>query len=149
MKLLHFAVFCFLLFVTACAHVSEMRAGIEALEGKNIAEATDLLGEPSEIKKGETYDEYIWDYQHEERAPSNVRTTSSAATPELGQEPTNVAHSTLSCFIRFSVDKKQIIRGWRYKGDQQACGVAHTKWIQKLKDYAKSHPKETTEKKAP
>jgi len=129
--------------LVACAHVSEMREGIEALEGKDISEATNILGQPSEIKEGKSFDVYIWDYQYEATAPQGVRTTSAAATPDPDQVPSNASHSTRSCFIKFDVDKKKIIRGWYYKGDQQGCGVAHTKWIQKLKEYAIAHPKQS------
>ena len=141
MKTLYLVVFSISVVLSACAKVSEMREGIMALEGKNIAEAIGVLGEPNEIKKGKSFDSYIWNYQHETQVSDNVRTTSSAATPDLDQTPKNETPSTQSCYIKFEVDKKEIIKGWYYKGDQQGCGVAHTKWIQKLKDYAKTHPK--------
>jgi len=48
---------------------------------------------------------------------------------------------TRTCYIKFEVNKDDIIKGWFYKGDQRGCGLAHTQWIQKLKDYANTHPK--------
>lgn len=141
MKTFHLTVFFLSVLLAACAQVSEMREGIVALEGKNIAEAITVLGEPNEIQKGKSLDAYIWNYHHETQVSENIRTTSSATTPTLDQKPKNESPSTQSCYIKFDVDKKEIIRGWYYKGDQQGCGVAHTKWIQKLKDYAKTHPK--------
>jgi len=142
MKTPYFILFLLPILLVACAEVSEMKEGIVALEGKNISEATRLLGEPTEIKKGTDFDSYIWDYQSELRSPSNVRTTSSAAAPGNEQAPESDNPTIRTCYIKFEVDKNEIIKGWHYKGDQQGCGMAHTQWIQKLKDYAKSHSAE-------
>jgi len=148
MKPLHLILILAVVFPVACAHVSEMQEGIEALEGKNVVEATALLGEPNQIQPGKDNDSYIWDYQHETEVSKNVRTTSAAATPgqeqeqEQKQAQSSDSQSTQSCYIKLEVDKNKIIKGWYYKGDQQGCGWGHTQWIQKLKDYARLHPKE-------
>jgi hypothetical protein len=138
MKKLRYYFIFFVFALNACAHVSEMKKGIVALEGKPITEATDLLGDPNEIKKGKDFDSYIWDYQYQEKATNRVRTKSSAPAP--GAEKPFQSKSTISCFIKLDVDNKGIIKGWHYKGDQQGCGRAHTNWIQKLDSYAKAHP---------
>lgn len=129
----------FLFLLAACANFSGMKRGLQALQGKNITEATDLLGEPDNIEKEKDFDAYIWSYKYQKKTSNKYGAGTPQASAEVG-EPTDMRYAN-TCWIKLDVNDKGEIFGWHFKGNKPGCGWTSTGWIQKLENYGETHSK--------
>lgn len=126
-KVLIFALLSFPLLTSSCVF-SNMEKGLEALQGKDIAVAVDVLGYPDKQTSFASDKIYIWSssFQSTSYVPQTSTTTGYVGnTLVYGQTTSTVAQTNQhSCEIKLGTDKFGIIKNYEYSGTMGGCARA-------------------------
>lgn len=121
--------------LVGCATFGQMQRGLNALQGRNVQTAFDVLGYPSGKQEFGSDTVYYWQVNSSGTILLPQTSTTSGyvgMTPVYGSTTYNqVVPVNYNCLIKLITDEKGIIKTWEYNGNYGGCAS----YIKRLNQY--------------